>query len=196
MSNRPIGDKTDEIAELAERYYGVLFGRAKNILRYWAQFHLHKTLPRTPDKEDWFMLFDMFLREFSFIRFHRNNERYFVGQRYNDAFRPPWPMVTIPKVIPFGRSALFSRHHRPDASKRYQNDEMVMAVKVLSDMIHHFTLLKRSGKIGDYRDYSKIVDLLKQVVKPLQTPLEIQKSERIRQDTNRLAMPKQIRLIF
>ena len=194
MSNRPIGDKTDEIAELAEGYYGVLFGRAKNILRYWAQFHLHKTPPG--NKKDWFMLFDMFLREFSFIRFNRNNERYFVGQRYNDAFRPPWPMVTIPKVIPFGRSVLFSRHHRPDASDRYETEAIAMAVKVLSDMIYNFTRLKRGGEIGDYRDYSKIVDLLKKLVKPPQTPEEIQKAERIRRDTNRLAMPKQIRLIF
>ena len=196
MSTRLIGDKTDEIAELAERYYGVSVGRAKRILRYWAQFHLHKTPPRTKDKEDWFMLFDMFLREFSFIRFNRNSERYFVGQRYNDAFRPPWPSVTIPKVIPFGRSVLFSRHHRPDASDRYEDEAIAMAVKVLSDMIEHFTLLKRSGNIGVVREYSKIVRLLKQQVEPPQTPEEIASAGRIRRDTNRLAMPKQIRLIF
>ena len=193
MSTRSIGDKTDEIAGLAETYYGVPFGRAKNILRFWAQFHLHKTPPRTQDKEDWFMLFNMFVKEFSFIRLNGNNERSFGGERLN---RPPWPSVTIPKVIPFGRSVLFSRHHRPDASDRYENEAIAMAVKVLSDMIEHFTRFKRSKEIGVVREYSEIVRLLKLVVKPPKTPGEIEKAKRRRRDTNRLAMPKQIRLIF
>lgn len=193
----PIGDKTDEIAQLAQDKYGVHFGRAKNILRYWAQFHRRKAPASTPDKEDWFMIFRIFIREFRYIRINPSTkERYLDGQRYNEDYPPPWPMVKFPKEIPFGHSVIFSRHHRSDASRRHEINEITMGVKVLSDMIKNFTLLKRSGKIGVYRDYGRIVGLLKKVVKPPQTPEELARDARIRRDNNSLAIPKQIKLIF
>ena len=151
------------------------------------------------------MLFRIFLREFRYIRVNPGTkERYLDGQRYNEDYPPPWPIVEYPKVIPFGRSIIFSRHQRPDASRRYEINEITMGVKVLSDMIENFTLLKRSGKIGVNRDYWRIVALLKKLVKPPQTPEEIEKAARelkdaagrIRRDTNSLAIPKQIKLIF
>jgi hypothetical protein len=133
------------------------------------------------------MIFGMFLREFTNIKInHSSNERYFDRQRYG--YRPAWPAVEFPKIVRFGQGVVLDI--------KYEYDEMAMGVKVLSDMIKNFTLLKRSGKISVYTDESDIIGLLKKVVKPPKTPEELARDAPLRRDNNRLALPKQIKIIF